>query len=76
MGLVQPLVQLNIPEGFLNPVEDKKAKTTKEEKREKVRKTVLPIPDATCLKHRAKKWSDLHPDMAAVWLKMSQKIFQ
>ena len=30
------LVQLNILEGFLNPVEDKKAKTTEEEKREKV----------------------------------------
>ena len=37
-GAVCPLVQLNIPEGFLNPIEDKKAKTTKEEKREKVQK--------------------------------------
>ena len=35
-GAVRPLVQLNIPEGFLNPVEDKKAKMTEEEKREKV----------------------------------------
>ena len=35
-GAVCPLIQLNIPEGFLNPVEDKKAKTTEEEKREKV----------------------------------------
>ena len=35
-GAVCLLVQLNIPEGFLNPVEDKKAKTTEEEKREKV----------------------------------------
>ena len=33
---VHLLVQLNIPEGFLNPVEDKKAKMTEEEKREKV----------------------------------------
>ena len=33
---VHPLVQLNVPEGFLNPIEDKKAKTTEEEKREKV----------------------------------------
>ena len=31
-GAVQPLVQLNIPEGFLNPVEDKRAKTTEEER--------------------------------------------
>ena len=35
-GAVHLLVQLNIPEGFLNPVEDKKAKMTKEEKREKI----------------------------------------
>ena len=50
-GVVRPLVQLNVPEGFLNPIEDKKALTTEEEKKEKVKKTVLPIPDATCLKH-------------------------
>ena len=35
-GAVHPLVQLNIPARFLNPVEDKKAKMTEEEKREKV----------------------------------------
>ena len=35
-GAVCPLVQLNIPEGFLNLIEDKKAKMTEEEKREKV----------------------------------------
>ena len=50
-GVVWPLVQLNIPEGFLNPIEDKKALMSEEEKKEKVKKTVLPIPDATCLKH-------------------------
>ena len=43
-GAVWPLVQLNIPEGFLNPVEDKKALTSEEEKREKVKKTVLAHP--------------------------------
>ena len=50
-GVVWPLVQLNVPERFLNPIEDKKAPTSEEEKKEKVKKTVLPIPDATCLKH-------------------------
>ena len=50
-GAVRPLVQLNVPEGFLNPVEDRKAPTSDEEKKEKVKKTVLPVPDATCLKH-------------------------
>ena len=50
-GAVRPLVQLNVPEGFLNPVEEKRVKTTEEEMREKIHKTVLPAPDATCLKH-------------------------
>ena len=73
-GAVWPLVQLNISEGFLNPVEDKKVKTTKEEKREKVRKTVLPIPDATCLKHEPRNGLT-HILMPVVWLKMSRKYF-
>ena len=55
-------------------MEDKKAKTTKEEKRDKVRKMVLPIPDATCLKHEPRN-GPTRILMAAVWLKMSQKYF-
>ena len=35
-GGVQPLVQINIPEGFLNPVEVRRPKTTEEERWEKV----------------------------------------
>ena len=31
-GAVRPLIQLNIPEGFLNPVEDRRAKTKEEER--------------------------------------------
>ena len=58
-GAVWPLVQLNVPEGFLNPVEDKKALTSEEEKKEKVKKTVLPIPDATCLKHEPRNSSSM-----------------
>ena len=73
-GAVWPLVQLNIPEGFLNPIKDRKALTSKEEKREKVKKTVLPIPDATCLKHEPQN-SPTHILTAAVWLKMSCKYF-
>ena len=71
---VRPLVQLNIPKGFLNPIEDKKAKTTEEEKREKIRKMVLPIPNATCLKHEPRN-GPTRILMAAVWLKMSKKYF-
>ena len=69
-GAIRPLVQLNIPEGILNPMEDKKAKTTEEEKRDKVRKMVLPIPNATCLKHEPRNGLT-HILTAAVWLKMS-----
>ena len=73
-GAVHPLVQLNIPEGFLNPIEDKKAKMTEEEKREKIQKMVLPIPNATCLKHELRN-GPTRILMAAVWLKMSKKYF-
>ena len=73
-GAVWPLVQLNIPEGFLNPVENKKALTSDEEKREKVKKTMLPIPDATCLKHEPRN-GPTRILTAAVWLKMSCKYF-
>ena len=73
-GAVRPLVQLNIPKGFLNPIADKKALTSDEEKKEKVKKMVLPIPDATCLKHKPRN-SLTHILTAALWLKMSQKYF-
>ena len=73
-GAVRPLVQLNIPEGFLNPIEDKKAKTMEEETREKIRKTVLPVPNATCLKHEPRNGLT-RILTAAVWLKMSKKYF-
>ena len=73
-GAVRPLVQLNIPEGFLNPVEDKQAKMSEEEKREKVRKMVLPVPNAPCLAHEPRN-GPTHILTAAVWLKMSRKYF-
>ena len=69
-GAVWLLIQLNIPEGFLNPVKDKKALTLEEEKREKVKKMVLPIPNATCLKHKPRN-GPTHILTVAVWLKMS-----
>ena len=73
-GAVRPLVQINIPKGCLNPVEDKWTKTTEEEKREKVRKTVLPIPNAPCLAHKPRNGpTDILT--AAVWLKMLRKYF-
>ena len=73
-GAVRPLVQINIPEGFLNPLEDKQAKTTEEERHEKVRKTVLPIPNAPCLAHELRN-GPTHILAAAVWLKLNHKYF-
>ena len=71
---MEPLVQLNIPEGFLNPVEEKWAKMTEEERREKVRKMVLPVPNAPCLAHEPRN-GPTHILAVVVWLKMSRKYF-
>ena len=74
-GAIHPLVQLNIPEGFLNPVEDRWAKMTEEERREKVRKMVLPIPNSPCLAHEPRN-GPTHILAAAVLAEDVQKVFQ
>ena len=73
-GAVRPLVQINIPEGFLNPVEDKQPKTTEEERCEKVWKTVLPVPNAPCLAHELKN-GPTYILAVVVWLKLNCKYF-
>ena len=71
---VRPLVQINILEGFLNPVEDRQPKMTEEERWEKVQKTVLPVSNAPCLAHEPKN-GPTHILAAAVWLKLNHKYF-
>ena len=73
-GAVRPLVQINIPEGFLNPVEDRWPKTIEEERREKVWKMVLPVPNAPCLAHEPKN-GPTHILAVVVWLKLNCKYF-
>ena len=73
-GAVRPLVQINIPEGFLNPVEDRRPKMTEEERWEKVRKMVLPVSNALSLAHEPKN-GPTHILPAAVWLKLNHKYF-
>ena len=73
-GAVRPLVQINIPEGFLNLVEDRRPKTTEEERWEKVWKTVLPVSNAPCLAHELKN-SPTHILAVVVWLKLNHKYF-
>ena len=64
-GAVHPLMQLNIPEGFLNPVEDKRAKTTEEEKREKV-KDGPAHPQCPLSGPQTSKWPHPHLDSSCV----------
>ena len=54
MELSWPLVQINIPKGFLNLVEDRWPKTTEEERWQKVQKMILPTPNTPCLAHEPK----------------------
>ena len=51
---VHPLVQMHIPEGFLDPVENKKPQTMEEEWLQKVEKMVLPKHNVACLVHEPK----------------------
>ena len=55
-------------------MEDNQAKTSEEEKREKVRKMVLPVPNAPCLAHEPRN-GPTHILTAAVWLKLLRKYF-
>ena len=71
-GAVWPLVQINIPEGFLNPVEDRRPKTTEEERWEKVQKMILPTSNAPCLAHEPRNGPTCVL-AAAVWLKLNCK---
>ena len=73
-GAVRPLVQINIPEGFLNPVEDQRPKMTEEERCEKVHKMVLPVSNSSCLAHELKN-GPTWILAAAVWLKLNHKYF-
>ena len=73
-GAVRPLMKINIPEGFLNPVEDRWPKTTEEERQEKVRKTILPVANTPCLAHEPRN-GPTRVLAVAVWLKLNCKYF-
>ena len=73
-GAVRPLVQINIPEGFLNPVEDRQPRMPEEERWDKVQKMVLPVLNSVCLVHKLKN-GPTHILAAAVWLKLNCKYF-
>ena len=69
-----PLMQMHILEGFLDPVEDKRPQTMKEEWLQKVKKMVLPKHKAACLAHNPKN-SPMIILVVAMWLKLHHKYF-
>ena len=71
---IHPLVQINVPEKFLNPMTDLVLKTMEEQRMEKLEKTILPLHNATCMKHEPKNGPTCIL-AAAVWLKLKQKFF-
>ena len=73
-GAVQPLFQINIPEGFLNPVEERWLKTTEEERWEKVWMMILPMANTPCLAHKPRN-GPTHVLALVVWLKLNCKYF-
>ena len=74
-GAVRLLVQINIPEGFLNPLEDKKVKTTEEEKEGKSSKDGAARPWHHLFWSTSQEMVRPASSQLRVWLKMSRKYF-
>ena len=71
---IQPLVQLNLPEKFLNPVADAVPLTTEEQMRAKVERTILLRHNVACMVHEPRN-GPTHILTAVVWLKLRTKFF-
>ena len=69
-----PLIQMNMPEGFLDPVKDKEPQTSEQKLAQKVEKTILPRHKAACFKHKPKN-GPMRILAVAVWLKLNRKYF-
>ena len=68
------MVQMNVPEGFLDPMGDKKPQTSEEELAEKVKKTVLLRHNSVCWQHEPKN-GPTRILATAIWLKLRRKYF-
>ena len=68
------MVQMNVPEDFLDPMGDKKPQTSEEELAEKVEKTVLLRHNSVCWQHKPKN-GPTRTLATAVWLKLRRKYF-
>ena len=71
---IRPLVQFNVPEKFLSPVEDPKKKTSAEETQEKLKKVLLPKSNTAAMARQPYNGATriLAP---AVWLNFNRKFF-
>ena len=74
-GAVCPLIQVNVPEGFLNPVEGKEGEDNgRGEERENLEDGAACPPMPLVLKHKPRNGLT-HILTAAIWLQMSKKYF-
>ena len=71
---IHPLIQFNVPEKFLNPVEDVKQKTSEEKLQEKLKKVFLPKHNTVAMARQPRNGST-RILAAAVWLKFNKKFF-
>ena len=71
---VRPLVQLNVPEKFLNPVTDPVQLTTEEQRMVRVEKMILLRHNAACMRHEPRNGPTCIL-AAVVWLKLKRKFF-
>ena len=68
----RPLMQLNVPEHFVNPTMDERPKTTEQEQKEKLEKFILPQSDHPEVE-QAPRFGPTHLLAAAIWLCFKKK---
>ena len=73
-GAVQPLIQMNVPEGLLDPIKDKEPQTLEQELAKEIENMILPRHKSACFKHKPKN-GPMRILAAAVWLKLKRKYF-
>ena len=71
---VRPLVQLNVPEKFLNPVTNPVQLMMEEQRMARVEKMILLRHDVACMKHEPRNGPTCIL-AAVVWLKLKRKFF-
>ena len=69
------LVQLNLPEKFLNLVADPVPMMMEEQRRAKVERTIVPRHDVACMKHKLKNGTNTNPCCSSV-VETEEKILQ